>query len=339
MASPAKSSISPSLQPELDALLKRIQDIERNVEAREKRLEDNKGEFEAYQCKKAEEFHAWQMAEKEKLFSQQEDFKSSQIEQRHRLMWDKEALSMEKDAFEKCQKRAAEISDHQEPITLEIGGDKFRTEKRTLARCMGSIFPELMERLQHRSSDGKCPLIFIDRDGKHFKFILNFIRQGDQVMRSSKMRDVDKFILGEILDEVQYYRIDRLECLIKRKLASISKSKVDCKVLENAKYLQKCSPNKEWKLVTTQNVLIKDSNLDGIIFQQVAFQHPITFENCILTNARFISCSFFSAINFTNVDLGSARFEHCLPVNYPEHFYFNNTDRSEVIFSPPLGEK
>lgn len=339
-SSPPKSTTSPlQVQPELDALLEKIQDIERSVAAREKRLMEQQAEFEEEQKQKVEEFRAWEMGERGKMFQQHEQFEISQRERRHRLIWEKEALSKDKESFETCQSRAADISDHQEPITLEIGGEKFRTEKRTLAQCAGSIFPKLMENLQRGSSDGKGHLIFIDRDGRHFKFILNFIRQGDQVMRTSVMRNIDRHVLEEILYEVQYYKIDRLEGLIKRKLVSIDKQKVDCRMLVNSKYLQQSSPDKkEWKFETTKALLIKDNNLDGIVFQQIAFHHPITFENCIMTRACFTNCFFLSAINFTNVDLDSARFENCFPMNFSEQFYFNNTDRSRINFSTAVEE-
>ena len=263
----------------------------------------------------------------------EQKFKETIEQHEHKVQWDREALRIEKANFEEAQNRAIRIADKQEPVTVEVGGEKFRTELHTLANCPGSIFPKLVESISRRreedSRNKRDPYIFIDRDGKHFRFILNYLRQGKQVMKCSAMRNPDPFTLNEILYDTQFYKIKGLELLIRRKAVSLShKRKFEDMVAEN--YFK---PNDKLTYVTTRKFVLENWNLTGTTFNKVKFAHPVTFINCILESAKFVQCNFESAVNFTNVDLFRAHFDRCEGFDLTR-FHLKDTDISEAAKNP-----
>lgn len=81
-------------------------------------------------------------------------------------------------------------------ITLNIGGTIFLTTKETLSK--GSHF---FSNLVQYSDDTN---FFIDRDGTHFRFVLNFLRGSTYL---PKQRD----ILLELLQEADFYCLEELK--------------------------------------------------------------------------------------------------------------------------------
>ena len=88
-------------------------------------------------------------------------------------------------------------------ITLNIGGTIFLTTKETLST--GSHF---FSNLVQYSNDTN---FFIDRDGTHFRFVLNFLRGSTHL---PKQRD----ILLELLHEADFYCLQELKINITRLL-------------------------------------------------------------------------------------------------------------------------
>lgn len=86
-------------------------------------------------------------------------------------------------------------------ITLNIGGEIFSTSQRTFEKTDdGWTF---LNKFQHfpRDSDGR---IFIDRDGKYFRWILNYFRDG-QIQLPDKIDE-----LKQLFSEAKFYQIERL---------------------------------------------------------------------------------------------------------------------------------
>ena len=256
-------------------------------------------------------------------------------DQDYRIKWEKETLSRERKEFEEAVSRGVGIIEHQEPVTLEVGGDKFRTELRTLSKCKGSIFPKLVETLKQKRENDRNkhdPCIFIDRDGKHFRFILNFLRQGEKVMQTSPLRKADVHDLREILFEVQYYKIAELERLIQRKMIFLKNRATFHKLVEEGHFQIQSSNG----YVTKKEVQVVNHNLTEIKFSKVTFLHPVEFKDCIMVAAIFEDCNFNSIINFTNVDLKRARFDRCKGLeDRSKRFIFHATDVTKTIFEHP----
>ena len=88
-------------------------------------------------------------------------------------------------------------------ILLNIGGTKFHSARATLDKC--PYFNRILDRSArtHFESDGS---IFIDRDGTHFRHILNYLRDGevpnyltpadvDQLIREAKFYEMPEIVL------------------------------------------------------------------------------------------------------------------------------------------------
>lgn len=311
-------------QPEMSALMQRAGMAERSLEEKEKQLALDRLKFE----EEVKQFHEMVGAEKQKL-------REAVDKHDHEMKWERQSFSKEKEVFEEAQSCGVEMAAAQEPVSVEVGGDKFRTGLHTLARCQGSVFPKLVEPLYNRDDtrSKRDPYIFIDRDGKHFRFILNYLRQGDKVMGWSAMRNPDISTLNEILDEVKYYKIAGLEKLLRRKMSSL-KDRITFETFVKAKYFQRDALG---KYKTTMAMEIKDGNLTDITFSKVEFCHPVTFENCTMRLAKFTECQFKSAFVFANVDLYRATFVNCEGLNPLEAFVFRDTDKSGIQIVPLPG--
>lgn len=86
-------------------------------------------------------------------------------------------------------------------IILDVGGSYFKTTKSTLTKYRNTFFFGMFNsnKSPPKQKDGS---IFIDRDGKHFRLILNFMRSGRIMMPR------DPIERKEILIEAEYYCID-----------------------------------------------------------------------------------------------------------------------------------
>lgn len=89
-------------------------------------------------------------------------------------------------------------------ITLNIGGTIFLTTKETLSSRGSHFFSNLVQ----YSNDAD---FFIDRDGTHFRFVLNFLRGSTYL---PKQRN----ILLELLHEADFYCLQELKTNISKLL-------------------------------------------------------------------------------------------------------------------------
>ena len=135
-----------------------------------------------------------------------------------RVREEREALKEEQRIFEDMKRRSAFIMGGAEQlIVLDVGGEKFKTDMRTLAHHSDSIFPDIVRAfLQSNQSRTHCPTVFIDRDSVHFRFILNFMRQGKEVMNGTALRKADHCLLDEMICEACYYGLTQLVRLLEQ---------------------------------------------------------------------------------------------------------------------------
>ncbi|EGG19808.1 hypothetical protein DFA_06910 [Cavenderia fasciculata] len=111
-------------------------------------------------------------------------------------------LEIEKEKFAKV-KNVVDLSLITDPIKLEVGGKIFKTSKETLTKIKGSYFDVMLS--------GQCQIdpfkLFIDRDGKHFRHILNYLRTMDYSVIPKQFRE-------EIDRELEFYNLRSLSTLI-----------------------------------------------------------------------------------------------------------------------------
>ncbi|KAI8483159.1 hypothetical protein Bbelb_390410 [Branchiostoma belcheri] len=106
-----------------------------------------------------------------------------------------------------------------EVVTVNVGGVLYTTTMATLTRYpesrLGGMF--LAPQLLQKDSQGNY---FIDRDGKVFRYILNFLRQG-WLRLPEGFQDIDI-----LQDEIQFYEINQLTEDMKTKKLKPHKVKV-----------------------------------------------------------------------------------------------------------------
>lgn len=341
------------LQPQLVSVMGKVQEIERDFDLREEQLQQRKLEMEHEHRLAQEQLRQWREQEQEQLDDDRRKLELDEVAFKERVKFERQGLKKDVQDFEHRRSEGDAIAHRQEPVTVEVGGEKFRTELSTLTKCKDSLFPDLvraLERRQESERNGRSkrdPYIFIDRDSKHFRFILNYLRQGEQVLRGAALKKADKEDLQDVLFEVQYYRLTNLERLVRRRMVALKKLK-DFKQLEeehcfrkyavatSTKSPQAINDAKQYKYITAKEVHLKAENLRGITFDRVIFEHSISFEGCLLTEAKFVGCSFRSAVNLKDADLFRAKFDHCDGIDFEGHFYMDKTNTNEVQFVPPL---
>jgi hypothetical protein len=90
-----------------------------------------------------------------------------------------------------------------ERIKLDVGGRNYSSTFQTLTSVPDSLLAKIVrgEVPSERTPDGR---IFIDRDGRHFRHILNFLRNP----HNFKIRIKDKNLLEEVKKEAQFYGVE-----------------------------------------------------------------------------------------------------------------------------------
>jgi len=108
-------------------------------------------------------------------------------------------------------------------LVLNVGGHFFTTTRDTLVKNHNTMLSKMFSgKFKLTLDDAGRP--FIDRDGTHFRTILNFLRSGKYVSPS------DPIVVQDILVEADYYQIKELSQIIEDILQMESKVHY-CKVL------------------------------------------------------------------------------------------------------------
>ncbi|PIC49245.1 hypothetical protein B9Z55_007912 [Caenorhabditis nigoni] len=90
----------------------------------------------------------------------------------------------------------------EEVVKLDVGGIIFKTSKETLMKHDGTFRAMFEQEEKLKKDENSC--VFIDRDPKHFRVILNFMRDGDVALPESP-EDVK-----EIQKEAEFYKLEFL---------------------------------------------------------------------------------------------------------------------------------
>ena len=118
-------------------------------------------------------------------------------------------VKMEREAFESVAKKLKDVH-FPTTVKLNVGGHYFTTSVHTLNKDPGSMLHAMFSgRFDTKpAEDGSY---FIDRDGTHFRYILNYLRTGKLLLTE------DKVIKKEILDEAEFYQIQGIADQLKPK--------------------------------------------------------------------------------------------------------------------------
>ena len=85
-------------------------------------------------------------------------------------------------------------------IELNVGGHRFTTSLQTLTKDPNSVLAAMFSgKFEIKPSEDGT--FFIDRDGTHFRFILNYLRNGKLTLPDGAT------FLKELADEAEFYQI------------------------------------------------------------------------------------------------------------------------------------
>lgn len=114
-------------------------------------------------------------------------------------------------------------------IKLNVGGIKYITTKTTLCIYADSIFPKLL--------DNKIPTTkikdyyFLDRDGKLFNYILNFLRSSLEWECPH-----DLYLCKQLLTEAKFYQLSVLEKLLIENIELLENEDDESEKVQNVLY-------------------------------------------------------------------------------------------------------
>lgn len=112
---------------------------------------------------------------------------------------EKVKLSKEMEAFDAVAKKLKSVH-FSKMLKLNVGGKVFDTSLETMKSDPGSMLYAMFSgRFDSKPAEDGC--YFIDRDGTHFRLILNYLRSGQLVLPE------DKILRRELLTEAEFYQI------------------------------------------------------------------------------------------------------------------------------------
>ena len=248
------------------------------------------------------------------------------------------ATEMFKEVFEKVAKDRQELDEEKEKweeekkimdnkfvfkgprIVLDVGGMHFSTSRSTLTKypesMLGIMFSGRHDLETMQCKDGS---FFIDRDGTHFRHVLNYLRDGEEVVEYfPKSLDV----LSELLREAKFYQLEGLVSLLQlllrdidvvnqNKIAPLFFSGSNTYNVDYDEYNygrgyggQTFKVNQRSK----DKMTFKYKNMRDLLFTDIQFDHAVSFISCDLTNACFQYCCFNSDVIFEDCILDSTTF-------------------------------
>ena len=143
------------------------------------------------------------------------DEKETELDvKQEQLQKEKDQLQEEKDQLQTDIQRMSEINKIQDScIKLNIGGHLYTTSILTLAKGPQSMLAAMFSG-RHSVKKEEDGSYFIDRDGTHFRYILNYLRDG-----GFKDGTLPSDILTELQTEAEYYQLSGLVALLQRILS------------------------------------------------------------------------------------------------------------------------
>ena len=198
-------------------------------------------------------------------------------------------------------------------IVLDVGGTHYSTSRSTLTKypesMLGVMFSGRHDLETMQCKDGS---FFIDRDGTHFRYILNYLRDGEEATMSiPKSYD----ILSELIRETKFYQLDGLSSLLKlmlRDIDVVNQNQIrplfmscDCSCTYYTDY---GGTSFNVSYYSRDKIGFEYKNMRGLSFECMRFIHAVSFVNCDLTNASFYYVCFESDAIFEDCILDNTTF-------------------------------
>lgn len=205
-----------------------------------------------------------------------------------------------------------------EVVILNVGGKKFTTSLQTL-RAEPESMLGVMFSGRHPCKKQDDGSIFIDRDGTHFRIILNYLRGN---ISSIQQLPDDNITLSDLSSESQYYQLKGLlkiiESMEKEETTFTQSNLMEPVGKEKTAIIQtdidnSFSQDGDVFHSTTTDLSFANCKLDNLTFENIDFNHSMDLSNCSLVNTKFSNCFFADGIHcsFDRADVYNCTFEQC----------------------------
>ena len=146
--------------------------------------------------------------------------------------------------------------------------------------------------------------VFIDRDGRHFHYILNYLRGSVTALEDLPL---DETVLKELMKEADFYQLLGLKSILSFGIERIED------VCEKELVMQEDINDFVNSGETKKEVIFENKKLDNLSFTSVSFKHNVSFKKCSMLKVVFTNCTFVGSIKvvFENCSLAGASFDCC----------------------------
>ena len=230
-------------------------------------------------------------------------------------------------------------------IVLDVGGTHYSTSRSTLTKypesMLGVMFSGRHDLETMQCKDGS---FFIDRDGIHFRHILNYLRNGEEVVEFiPKSPDV----LSELVCEAKFYQLDGLASLLKpilQEIDVVKQNQITSMLLSgdgnyNIDYVDNYHGGYIINISyhSKNKIVFKCKNMKRLSFCHIRFDHPVSFIDCDLSNANFQYICFESDTIFEDCILDNTTFNYVKGLVTNSHkVSFTGSKTDKTNFDPGL---
>ncbi|CAL1539605.1 unnamed protein product [Lymnaea stagnalis] len=166
--------------------------------------------------KKIKEYESRRIELDREFTEKQEEAAKVIHEKEEELRVHREELQTEKERFQMELKRMSELSKIQESrIKLDIGGNLFTTSLLTLTKDPNSMLAAMFSG-RHELKTEADGSYFIDRDGTHFRYVLNYLRDGCVKEGTLPMSET---MWRELQTEAEFYQLEEFACFLRELLS------------------------------------------------------------------------------------------------------------------------
>ncbi|RUS70539.1 hypothetical protein EGW08_021697 [Elysia chlorotica] len=178
------------------------------LELKEHRLEE-----ELLRCEdKIKEYESLRLELERKDAERRDEQEKILKEKAEELRLEREELQAEKDRFQKELNHMSELGKVQESrIKLDIGGNQFTTSLLTLTKDPDSMLAAMFSGRHQLKTEGDGSY-FIDRDGTHFRYLLNYLRDG--CVKEGTLPQ-NETVWRELRTEAEFYQLSGLDDYLK----------------------------------------------------------------------------------------------------------------------------
>ena len=254
----------------------------------------------------------------------------------NKLASDRTELRKDIDQWKKEKKMLQEKSAFGLNVTLDVGGVTYRVSRMTLTQNIprSHMLATMFSGLHPPGEKEESGVFFIDRNGKIFEHILEYLRNGSPAIFKFRLEEEPQrsIILYQLHEEAKYFQIPDLINDIRMLVGIDNLGTLKQVLVPHANFTVRNGNTKldnntnTWKtdygekkdqeMTTTRTyqtdfVYVRGKNAWGCRCIQWAFNDESTFKLCDLSAVTFKQCYFGPNVSFTGSVLFGTKFEEC----------------------------